>query len=66
MLETIGLFTHVVGELLVAYTVLMVHHRVLNQHKIDRKVFATMRSEQRIGILGVLLILTGFIIQIVS
>ena len=55
----------VVGEVLVGFVAIMVHHRVLREHKIDRKVFRSMRREQKIGLLGIALIVTGFAVEVV-
>ncbi len=63
-LATIGFLLHTSGELLIAFTVLRVHHRVLHDHKIDKKVFEDMRLEQFIGIVGVIMIITGASMQI--
>jgi len=53
-----------VGTLLVAWAALRVHHRVLNEHKISKKVFSIMRLEQRLGVLGVVLIAISYILRI--
>lgn len=65
LMEDMGLIIHTVGELAVAYTVLRVHHRVLNEHKIDDQVFRIMRIEQIIGLCGVLLIAIGLIFELI-
>lgn len=66
MYQLLGASIHVSGELLVAYTVLRVHHRVLHERKMDKKVFRAMRKEQVIGLIGALLILSGFLIEVFS
>lgn len=48
------------GKVMVAFTALRVHHRVLKEHKIDKIVFFEMRHEQVIGILGVLFIIIAY------
>ena len=62
----IGFTLDVIGKVLVAFTAIMVHHRVLNEHRIDKSVFNIMRSEQRVAILGVILILIGYFLQVPS
>lgn len=52
------------GEVMVGLTAVLVHHRFLNEHKIDNKVFKTMKMEQRIGVLGIVLIILGAILEI--
>lgn len=64
MLELLGFTIHTMGEILVGYTAIMVHHRVWKEHKIDEVVFEEMRKERFMGIIGLLLIIIGFLIQI--
>ncbi|NCS96921.1 hypothetical protein GW756_06150 [bacterium] len=45
---------------------LQVHHRVKEEHKIDQKVFVTMKREQFLGILGILLVAIGTILEVIS
>jgi hypothetical protein len=59
MQQTIGFLLHTLGELFIAFTVLKVHHRVLREHKIDKKVFREMRIEQALGLIGAVLIIVG-------
>ena len=56
----------IIGTVFIAYAALRVHHRVLAEHKVDEKVFRSMKIEQKIGILGVFLILTGYIMELVA
>ena len=63
-MELTGFILDVMGKLLVAYTAIAVHHRFLKEHKIDAAVFKTMRREQIIGIIGVVLIIVGFLLQL--
>jgi hypothetical protein len=65
-IEFIGFTADVVGKILVAYTAIMVHYRFWKEHKIDEVVFATMKRERLIGILGVVLIIIGYLLQIPS
>jgi len=69
MLEIINggfvtLTLHVMGTVFVAYAALRVHHRVLNEHKIDKKVLQTMHLEQVIGWTGIGMIIIGYFISI--
>jgi len=54
------------GSLLVGYAALSVHHRVLNEHRVDDRVFRVMRIEQKLGILGMVLIFIAFILNLVA
>ena len=66
MQQIIGHTLQTLGELCIAFMVLKVHHRVLHEHKIDRKVFKEMRQEQVVGYLGAILIVVGFITRVTS
>ena len=57
--ETLELF----GAVFIAFAALRVHHRVLNEHKMDRDVFKVMKREQWIGIIGVLMLIVGFLLK---
>ena len=54
------------GKLLIGFTAIRVHHRVLHEHKIDEAVFKSMKKEQRFGILGIVFLVAGFIIQLLA
>lgn len=59
-----GLTLDTLGKVLLGITVLMVHWHVLKEHKIDTDVLRTMRGEQILGVLGILLIIAGYILQL--
>lgn len=52
------------GTISIAFAALKVHHRVLNEHHIDKKVIKEMRREQYIGIAGVILLIIGYLMHI--
>lgn len=53
-----------IGSLLIAYTVIMVHYRFWKEHKVDGNVFREMRREQIIGMVGVVFMLAGYFVKI--
>lgn len=65
-MELLGFIFDVVGKIMVAFTAIMVHHRFRKEHKIDERVFKSMRREQFIGIIGIALIVFGFFLQLPS
>jgi len=65
MLGIIGFTLHTLGEIMVGFTAIMVHHRVWKEHKIDSRVFNEMNKERKIGIVGLSLIIIGFAIELV-
>jgi rRNA processing protein Gar1 len=62
-MEIVGFTLDVLGKIMVAFTAIMVHHRFRKEHKVDEKVFRSMRREQAIAVVGILLIIAGFILQ---
>ncbi len=64
-METAIITFDAVGTLLIAWAALRVHHRVLNEHKISSGVFRSMRIEQYLGVLGMALVLIGYLLNMV-
>jgi len=62
--EILALTLTACGEILVAYTAIRVHYRFRKEHKIDNRVFAAMKNEQGLGILGIILLISGYALQI--
>lgn len=65
-MEFVGSTLELIGTVAIAYTVLSVHYRVRVEHKIDEVVFKHMRREQAAGIIGISLIILGYILQLPS
>lgn len=63
-IEFLGFTLDVIGKVMVAFTAIMVHRRFRKEHKVDERVFRSMRREQLLGIIGISLIIIGFILQI--
>ena len=61
-----GLILKDTGTIMVAYMALRVHHRVRQEHNISKKVAAIMGLEQKLGVLGIVLIVLGFILQVIA
>ncbi|MBI2415610.1 MAG: hypothetical protein HYV33_03040 [Candidatus Kerfeldbacteria bacterium] len=62
----LGRIIQTVGEVMVGYTALRVHHRVWQEHKIDKAVFREMKQEQVLGMLGLLAIVSGLVLEIIT
>jgi len=58
--ETIDLL----GTVFIAFAALRVHHRVLNEHRVDNKVFREMRREQVVGVAGVFLVIISYAMKV--
>ena len=65
-LEIIGFSLDVLGKVLLGVTVLLAHRRIVQEHRIDRQVLTEMRREQLLGVLGIVLIVVGFLLQLLS
>jgi hypothetical protein len=59
----IGFTLQVVGKILIAYTAIMVHHRVWQEHRIDNKVFSEMQKEKALAFVGILFIIVGYFLE---
>jgi hypothetical protein len=62
-MEILGFTFTFLGELLIGYTAIAVHYRFRKEHKVDEKVFMTMRREHTLGILGLAALILGYFIQ---
>lgn len=59
-----GFTMQVTGEVMIGLTAIMVHRSVGKEHKINPVVYKEMQREQFIGILGIILLVVGYFIQI--
>lgn len=65
-MEFLGSTLDVIGKVMVAYTAIRVHHRFWKEHKVDEKVFFEMQRERHIGIMGIVLLIIGYFLQVPS
>ncbi|MBI2430592.1 MAG: hypothetical protein HYV39_01090 [Candidatus Levybacteria bacterium] len=61
----IGFTLQVIGEVMIGLTAIMVHRRVWKEHKINPVVYKEMQREQTIGIIGIILLIIGYLLQII-
>ncbi len=54
----------IIGKVMIAYTALRVHWRVRREHKIDMRVFREMQLEHVIGLLGIVFIVVGYLLEV--
>mgnify|MGYP001558108995 CR=1 FL=1 len=62
--ELLGRTLQTIGEVMVAYTAIMVHFRFWKEHKIDKDVFAVMKKEQTFGVIGIVFLIIGYILEL--
>lgn len=60
----IGFTLDVLGKIILGLTVILTHHKIVEEHRIDKKVLFEMKREQIMGILGIVLILVGYLLQL--
>jgi len=53
------------GTILIGIAALSVHRRVLHDEKISSKVVAAMRLEQMLGVVGICMIITSYILKFI-
>jgi hypothetical protein len=61
-----GLTFGVTGKVILGVTVMMVHWKIVKEHKIDRKVLKQMRRERNLALLGIFFIVVGYYLELVS
>jgi hypothetical protein len=59
-----GLTVSLIGKVLLAAGVLMAHSKIAHEMKIDQAVIHSFKVEQMITVLGLLLILFGYFLEI--
>lgn len=55
-----GLTTGTIGKVMLAVGVLKAHGQIVHEHRIDRKVIKTFKTERWLTIVGLLLIVLGY------
>lgn len=63
-MEKLAFTLDILGKIMVAYTVLSVHGHVAREQKIDKMVFRAMKQERIIGLVGIILMLLGYITHV--
>ena len=62
-LVLIGETLAVIGKVLVVLVVLHMHHILVKEHKIDKRVVLTYRQERLLTWLGLVFIICGYILK---
>ncbi|MBS3068262.1 hypothetical protein J4450_06155 [Candidatus Micrarchaeota archaeon] len=60
----IGLTLEFAGTLLISISVLLVHSRVVKEHKIDESVVRQIKKEKWVTVSGIILIIIGYLLQV--
>lgn len=64
--EFLGMTLDVMGKVMVAVMAIRVHWRFRKEHKVDERVFTIMHKEEQMGMLGIALILLGWVLEVVG
>jgi len=59
-----GLTLGVVGKVLLGVTVMLVHWKIVKEHKIDKLVLREMRREWGLAFFAIILILIGYVLEL--
>lgn len=59
-----GMVLKTVGEVILGLAVILVHHQIVSEHKISKKVLNLMHREQALAGLGIVFVLGGFLMEI--
>jgi len=65
-MATIGLTLNVIGEVFLAILIIRVHKKFLMEGRIDRKVKRVIRKEISYGVICILLLIAGYILQVMG
>lgn len=65
-MSIIGLTFEMLGSILIGIAVLLVHRRIMKEHKIDRKVIQEIKEEQLLAGVGIAFIVIGYVLQLLS
>ena len=62
--NAIGFVLTTTGEILLGAMVLIIHWHILKEHRIDADVLRQMKQEQLLGVLAIISIVIGFLLQV--
>lgn len=59
-----GITIGTIGKVVLGIAVLRVHMGILREHKIDGAVLSSIKRERWVTVLGIVLIITGYLIEV--
>ncbi len=59
-----GITLGMLGKVLVILAVLHMHHSLIREHRVDKRVILTYRQERVLTFIGLILIALGYILEI--
>ncbi|MEX0920101.1 MAG: hypothetical protein WDZ69_00790 [Candidatus Pacearchaeota archaeon] len=64
MIEHMALTLDFIGKVLIGLSVLLVHHRIWQDKKIDKSVLKEMKKEYSIAVVGIISLAVGYILHL--
>lgn len=62
----VGVTLRVIGEVMVVLAVLHMHHTMVQEHRIDKRVVLTYKQERLLTWSGLLFILVGYVVEVTT
>lgn len=62
----LGITLTTVGSVLLGIAVILVHGKVVKEHGIDGKVIKEMRRERNVAFVGILFIILGYLLEVLT
>lgn len=60
----LGLTIRILGELLVIYSVIRVHVKIVEEQGLDQKVYLSISREKTMAVVGIASIILGYILEV--
>ena len=66
VIEIVGLTFEFIGTILIAISVFKVHTNVMRERKIDKNIIEEIRKERYLTLVGIILIILGYLLQLLT
>jgi uncharacterized membrane protein YidH (DUF202 family) len=60
----LGLTLRTLGEVIIGLSIIRVHIRIMQEHKLDKKVYRSIHKEKFWAVVGVALIIVGYFLEV--
>ncbi|MFC1731916.1 hypothetical protein ACFL6I_16480 [candidate division KSB1 bacterium] len=55
----------VLGKILLGFSVILVHSKIVEEHRVDKIVLTEMRKERSLALFGIFLMLVGYALELI-
>lgn len=59
-----GMALRVIGEIVVVLAILHMHHSLIKEHKVDKRVILSYKQERVLTFIGLILITLGYVMEV--